>query len=148
MASHLLVGVDGSPPSLAAAQYAAGWAARAGQELHLLHAYPHTLGAGIGTVPLVPAASPPPPHGEEMLRRTADKLAGHRWRTGPSGAPILLDAVAWLECRLRGQVTAGDHEVVIGQVVAGELLAPGVEPLGYRETGDLDGSAALYPPSF
>jgi len=71
-----------------------------------------------------------------------------RWRASPSGAPILLDAAAWLECRLLGQVTAGDHEVVIGQVVAGELLAPGVEPLHYRETGDLDGSAELYPPSF
>jgi hypothetical protein len=47
-----------------------------------------------------------------------------------------------------GQVTAGDHEIVIGQVVAGELLAARVEPLGYRETGDLDGSAELYPRSF
>jgi len=33
-------------------------------------------------------------------------------------------------------------------VVGGELLSARVEPLGYRETGDLDGSAELYPRSF
>jgi flavin reductase (DIM6/NTAB) family NADH-FMN oxidoreductase RutF len=80
--------------------------------------------------------------------RSTDKLAGRRWRAGPLGAPILLDAAAWLECRVSGQVTAGDHEIVVGQVVGGELLSARVEPLGYRETGDLDGSAELYPRSF
>jgi nucleotide-binding universal stress UspA family protein len=74
MGSHVVAGVDGSPPSIAAARYAADWAARAGQELHLLHSYPHMLGAGIGTVPLVPAASPPPEDGERMLRRLAENL--------------------------------------------------------------------------
>jgi hypothetical protein len=78
--SHLVVGVDDSPLSLATARYSAGWAAaRAGQELLLLHGCPYTLGAGIGTVPLIPAASPPPQDGEEMLRRVADGLtARHR----------------------------------------------------------------------
>ena len=39
----------------------------------------------------------------------------------------------------------GDHELVLGEAVGGEVLARGAEPLGYRETGNLDGSEALYP---
>ena len=80
--------------------------------------------------------------------RKVDKLAGIRWRAAASGGPILLDAVAWLECRLVGQITAGDHELVLGEAVDGGVLAPGAEPLGYRETGNLDGSEALYPSDF
>jgi flavin reductase (DIM6/NTAB) family NADH-FMN oxidoreductase RutF len=80
--------------------------------------------------------------------RHGDKLAGTRWRATASGAPVLLDAIAWLECRVVGQITAGDHELVLGEVTGGEVLARGVEPLGYRETGNLDGSAALYPSDF
>ena len=80
--------------------------------------------------------------------RNVDKLAGIRWRASRSGAPILLDALAALECRVTGQMTAGDHQLVLGEAVGGEILAAGVEPLGYRETGNLDGSEALFPAAF
>jgi flavin reductase (DIM6/NTAB) family NADH-FMN oxidoreductase RutF len=80
--------------------------------------------------------------------REVDKLAGIRWRAAASGGPILLDAVAWLECRLVGQITAGDHELVLGEAIDGAVLARGAEPFGYRETGNLDGSEALYPSDF
>ncbi len=80
--------------------------------------------------------------------RDADKLAGVRLRPGRSGAPILLEAAAYLECRVTGQMTAGDHEMMIGEVVEGEILVQAAEPLGYRSTGNLDGSADLYPRSF
>jgi flavin reductase (DIM6/NTAB) family NADH-FMN oxidoreductase RutF len=80
--------------------------------------------------------------------REVDKLAGIRWRATTSGAPMLLDAVAWLECRLVGQITAGDHELVLGEAVGGQVVARGAEPLGYRETGNLDGSEGLYPSRF
>ena len=46
--------------------------------------------------------------------RELDKLAGQRWRPGTSGAPILLNALAYLECRITGAVAAGDHELVLG----------------------------------
>jgi flavin reductase (DIM6/NTAB) family NADH-FMN oxidoreductase RutF len=80
--------------------------------------------------------------------RTVDKLAGVRWRAGINGAPVLLDAMASLDCRVVGQMTAGDHQVVLGEAVGGEMLSPDAEPLGYRETGNLDGSEALFPPAF
>ena len=80
--------------------------------------------------------------------REVDKLAGQRWQSALEGAPVLLDAVAYLECRVVGRHGAGDHVLVLGQVVGGGLLAPEAAPMTYAETGDLDGSADLYPPTF
>jgi len=80
--------------------------------------------------------------------RERDKLAGVSTR-GPTGGPIVLaDGVAWLDCRVQQRVPAGDHIVVLAQVVAGDLVHPGAAPLRYADTGDMDGSAALYPGRF
>jgi flavin reductase (DIM6/NTAB) family NADH-FMN oxidoreductase RutF len=80
--------------------------------------------------------------------REEDKLAGIRSRLGRTGAPILEDALAYFECELMGRIRAGDHELVLGRVVDGKLLDQGAVPLTYAETGDMDGSAALFPRSF
>jgi flavin reductase (DIM6/NTAB) family NADH-FMN oxidoreductase RutF len=77
--------------------------------------------------------------------RDANKLSGVRWRPGLSGAPILVDALAYVECELASLVSAGDHELALGRVIDGALLAPG-EPLLYRDTRNLDGARDLYPP--
>jgi hypothetical protein len=37
---------------------------------------------------------------------------------------------------------------VLGHVVGGRVLAAGTEPMRYADTGNLDGSAALYPATF
>jgi flavin reductase (DIM6/NTAB) family NADH-FMN oxidoreductase RutF len=80
--------------------------------------------------------------------RNTDKLAGQRWRSGKLGAPVLLDAAAYLECRVTGTMPAGDHELILGEVVDGRLLDPDAAPLRYSDTGDIDGSSALYPGKF
>jgi flavin reductase (DIM6/NTAB) family NADH-FMN oxidoreductase RutF len=80
--------------------------------------------------------------------RKLDKLAGQRWRPGSLGAPILQDAAAYLECRMTGATFAGDHELVLGQAVRGEVMDDTAELMVYAQTGDLDGSSELYPPSF
>ncbi len=77
-----------------------------------------------------------------------DKLGTVAWRYSPGRMPVLDGAVAWLECASRHETEAGDHVVVIAEIVAGELLKPDAIPLSYRETGDLDGSSRLYPESF
>ncbi len=79
--------------------------------------------------------------------RETDKLAGIAWRPGRTGAPILSQAVAFLECRIIQRVRAGDHEIVIASPVAGEILLPEAILLTYADTGDLDGSRELYPRS-
>ncbi len=80
--------------------------------------------------------------------RTVDKLVGQRWEPGIGGAPVLSDAAAWLDCRVVSRHTAGDHTIVVAEPVGGRVLASGSTPMTYAETGDLDGSAALYPPAF
>jgi flavin reductase (DIM6/NTAB) family NADH-FMN oxidoreductase RutF len=80
--------------------------------------------------------------------RNEDKLAGIRWRPGRTGAPILEQALAYFDCELAGRHRAGDHELVLGRVADGKILDPGAAPLTYADTGDMDGSADLYPTSF
>jgi flavin reductase (DIM6/NTAB) family NADH-FMN oxidoreductase RutF len=79
--------------------------------------------------------------------RDRDKLAGVPWRAAPSGAPVLTQALAWLDCRLHDRFRAGDHEIILVRPVAGELVAPDASPLLYPDTGELDGSRELYPKS-
>jgi flavin reductase (DIM6/NTAB) family NADH-FMN oxidoreductase RutF len=78
----------------------------------------------------------------------ANKLAGVGWKPGAGGVPLLEEAIAWFECKVIGQMAAGDHELVLGRVIDGRLQRPQAEPLRYIETGDLDGAAALYPDAF
>jgi flavin reductase (DIM6/NTAB) family NADH-FMN oxidoreductase RutF len=77
--------------------------------------------------------------------RDLDKLAGIPWHAGTSGAPVLDESVAFFDCRVVFRYPAGDHELVVGAVVDGAVLRPEAEPMRYVETGDLDGSEALYP---
>jgi len=37
------------------------------------------------------------------------------------GVPVLMDALCHLDCRVTGRFPAGDHDLVIGRVVAGRL---------------------------
>jgi flavin reductase (DIM6/NTAB) family NADH-FMN oxidoreductase RutF len=78
----------------------------------------------------------------------ADKLASTSWTTGLTGAPLLTDALAWLECEVAVEHPAGDHVLVLGKVIGGELLDAEAEPLTYRETGDMDGASKLCPERF
>jgi flavin reductase (DIM6/NTAB) family NADH-FMN oxidoreductase RutF len=80
--------------------------------------------------------------------RDTDKLASVRTRRSAVGAPVLDDALAWLECRVEQQVTAGDHRLVVARVFSGAVLDAGAAPLRYAETGNMDGSADLYPATF
>ena len=77
--------------------------------------------------------------------RDRDKLAQVHWRPGRGGAPILEEALGYFDCRLEGSMPAGDHDLVLGRVLEARLLDPEAVPLTYAETGDMDGSSALYP---
>lgn len=77
--------------------------------------------------------------------RDVAKLAQIRWKPSSSGAPILLDAIAYLECRTTEAIATGDHELVVAEVVGGAIFAPDARPLLYVETNNMDGSDALFP---
>ncbi|MBT2455912.1 flavin reductase family protein [Streptomyces sp. ISL-86] len=48
-----------------------------------------------------------------------------------SGAPLLTDSLATLECRTESRVEAGDHTLVIGRVLTAALPTPDTPPLTY-----------------
>jgi len=54
------------------------------------------------------------------------------WREGPEGVPVLDDVLAWLVCRIVGRVPAGDHRIVLAEVVLGDPSGPGL-PLLYHQ---------------
>ncbi len=58
--------------------------------------------------------------------RDRDKLAGLATRDGPGNAPILVDSLAWLACRVIHRYDAGDRLFYWGEVVAGERVAAAV----------------------
>ena len=49
--------------------------------------------------------------------RGGDKFAGLDVRRGTLGIPLVGNALATLECRVRDQVVGGDHSIFIGEVV-------------------------------
>jgi flavin reductase (DIM6/NTAB) family NADH-FMN oxidoreductase RutF len=69
-------------------------------------------------------------------------------RSGRSGAPFLEEALAYLDCELTERLRVGDHELVVGRVIDGQILDREAAPMAYADTGDMDGSSALYPVKF
>ncbi len=55
--------------------------------------------------------------GRVFATRGADRFAGIGWKTGISGAPVLNDVLAHVDCRLEAAYDGGDHEIAIGRVV-------------------------------
>lgn len=49
------------------------------------------------------------------------KISGQAYRPGTTGAPILVDAPAAVECRVTSIVEQGDHHIVVGEVVEAHL---------------------------
>lgn len=52
------------------------------------------------------------------------KLSGQAYRKGTTGAPILVDAPAAVECRVTTIVEQGDHHIVVGEVIDAHLDKP------------------------
>ncbi|WP_087135438.1 flavin reductase family protein [Caballeronia arationis] len=80
--------------------------------------------------------------------RDVDKLSSTPWRSGCTGAPLLLGALAYFDCQVLTDFEAGDHRLVLGRVVDGAVLNPDGRPLLYSATGNLDQSADLYAKEF
>ncbi len=65
-----------------------------------------------------------------------DPFAGIETTSGETGAPILTDALAYMECRLLDHADVGDHTVFFGEVVAGNVQHPDETPMvRFRRSG-------------
>ncbi len=54
------------------------------------------------------------------------------WHDGPEGVPVLDGVLAWLVCRVAARVPAGDHRIVLAEVVLGDHAGTG-RPLLYHQ---------------
>jgi flavin reductase (DIM6/NTAB) family NADH-FMN oxidoreductase RutF len=64
-----------------------------------------------------------------------NKINGYEFETGRTGAPILKDAAAFLECEVEERIEKGDHSVLIGKIIDAKVRDSGEEPILLRETG-------------
>jgi flavin reductase (DIM6/NTAB) family NADH-FMN oxidoreductase RutF len=64
-----------------------------------------------------------------------DRFAMGDWGTAATGAPILRDALAWLDCTIHDRFDTGTHTIYIGEVQAHAIPRPVGEPLVYWNRG-------------
>ena len=64
--------------------------------------------------------------------RKVDKLKNVEYRNALHGSPVLEDAFAYLECKLKDVFPAGDHDMFVGEVVDSGELKPGATPLIFK----------------
>ncbi|MFE0673122.1 flavin reductase family protein [Streptomyces sp. NPDC058867] len=70
-----------------------------------------------------------------FARSGADRFAAPTaWREGPEGVPVLDGVRAWLVCRVVARVPAGDHRIVLAELLFGQSTGPG-RPLVYHQGG-------------
>ncbi|KNE79274.1 MULTISPECIES: flavin reductase family protein [Streptomyces] len=70
---------------------------------------------------------------ETFARRGADRFAPPtRWSYGPHGVPVLEGVPAWLVGRIVTRAPAGDHHLVVAEVVGGDAGGAG-RPLVYHD---------------
>ncbi|MGW1541659.1 flavin reductase family protein [Streptomyces sp. NPDC002309] len=68
-----------------------------------------------------------------FARSGADRFAAPTgWREGPEGVPVLDGVLAWMVCRVHARVPAGDHRLVLAEVVGGDPAGEG-RPLLYHQ---------------
>ena len=66
---------------------------------------------------------------KSFARKGGDKFSGVTSRIGEVGLPILDEAIAHVECVLHDSFVAGDHKIIIGLAVSGDVSEG--EPLAY-----------------
>lgn len=64
-----------------------------------------------------------------------DRFAEGNWTTVATGAPLLEDAVAWLDCTVFARHVAGTHTIYVGQVQACRVNENDAAPLLYWNRG-------------
>jgi flavin reductase (DIM6/NTAB) family NADH-FMN oxidoreductase RutF len=66
-----------------------------------------------------------------FAQKIEDRFALGNWTTAVTGAPVLADASAWLDCRLYSRHHAGTHTIYVGEVQATAVPNEDERPLLY-----------------
>lgn len=113
-----LISVSAEPPTLAfaLATSASSWPALATAG----HLGVHLLGEGQSALAAL------------FARSGADRFAQTDWSRGPCGVPVLAGAPAWLVCRIVARVPAGDHRIVVAELLTGDPGPADRPPLLYH----------------
>lgn len=64
-----------------------------------------------------------------------DRFDEGEWTTAVTGAPILANALAWLDCTIYSRCIAGGHTIYLGEVQASAAPRPEQPPLVYWNRG-------------
>ncbi|MEV8592314.1 flavin reductase family protein [Streptomyces sp. NPDC052013] len=68
-----------------------------------------------------------------FARSGADRFGpGTDWWDGPEGVPVLDGVLAWMVCKVVARVPAGDHRIVLAEVLLGDPTGHG-SPLLYHQ---------------
>ncbi|MCA9939137.1 MAG: flavin reductase family protein [Anaerolineales bacterium] len=63
------------------------------------------------------------------------RFDGGEWTTAATGAPILANALAWLDCTIYATYVAGTHNIYVGEVISSGVPRPDAPPLVYWNRG-------------
>ncbi len=72
-----------------------------------------------------------------------DKMAGCVWLETEGKAPALAESLGYFSCRVKHYSEAGDHKIVVCEVIDAAELNSG-EPMLYCDTENMDNSQDLY----
>ena len=64
-----------------------------------------------------------------------DRFAMGDWTVAETGAPVLRDAIAWLDCTIFARHAAGTHTIYVGEIQASSVPRPEDSPLVYWNRG-------------
>ena len=64
-----------------------------------------------------------------------DRFQEGLWTTAVTGAPVLADALVWMDCTVYGRYPAGTHTIYVGRVEASQVPLPDEPPLVYWNRG-------------
>ena len=85
-------------------------------------------------------------HFGKQSGRDVDKFQKVPFFTDQTGAPILKDCLAYLDCRVCAELDSGDHTIFLGEVLSGKVLAAG-NGLQYQLTDYQNAEACPKAPS-
>jgi (E)-2-((N-methylformamido)methylene)succinate hydrolase len=66
---------------------------------------------------------------DHFARKGHDRFTGTTWHAGTTGVPLLDGSLALIECARRHIFTAGDHDILVGEMVSVQVTEG--EPLIY-----------------